>query len=183
MIAGQAWRQMHMRMTNIDRVAAEIGARCGPDDLVVLNPWYAGVSFQRYYRGKAPWVSVPDFDERRFQQYREFKRRMTEREPIKPVLDRITRTLQSGRRIWLIGGLPFLRRGETPEVLPPAPHGPAGWSEGAYTWAWLRQTAFLIQSRAVRLEEIPDSVGGPVNPFENLPLYVIDGWRGAAGAR
>jgi hypothetical protein len=176
-IAGSAWRETHVRMTNIDRVAAEIESRCSPGDLVVLNPWYAGVTLQRYYRGTAPWVSVPDFDERRFQPFRAFKEKMTEREPIKPVLDRITRTLRAGNRVWLAGGLPFLRNGERLEAIAPAPDGPAGWAMGPYHYVWLRQAAYLIQSRATRLESVPVPVEGPVNGFENLPLYVSEGWR------
>lgn len=179
----EAWRGAHMRMTNLDRVAAEIASRCAPDDLVVLTPWYAGVTFERYYRGKAPWVSVPDFEERRFQPYPDFKRKMTEREPIRPVLERIGRTLESGHKIWLVNGLPFLPEGQRPEALPPAPHAPVGWSLGAYEWAWVRQAAYFVQTHATRLESIPVPVEGPVNPFENLTLEVIGGWRRAEGSQ
>ncbi len=46
------------RMTNMDLVAQRIAALAAPDDLVVVSPWYNGISFSRYYpRQPAPPAS------------------------------------------------------------------------------------------------------------------------------
>lgn len=169
-----AARAARMRMTNVDRLAEALRTHAGPDDLIVLTPWYAGVSFHRYYRGTAPWVTVPDFSERRYQMFGELKRKMAQADPNRALFDRIARTLESGHKIWLTEDLPYLGEGEQPETLPPAPGAPMGWFEGAYEWTWLRQTAYIIQSRAEGFKPVTVKLEGPANPFENLPLYSVE---------
>ena len=46
-----------VRMTNLDLMASTLEAEARPDDLIVVLPWYCGITFQRYYRGPAPWIS------------------------------------------------------------------------------------------------------------------------------
>jgi hypothetical protein len=46
-----AKQNLTMRMTSMDLVASIIEQEARADDLVILNPWYLGVSFNRYYQG------------------------------------------------------------------------------------------------------------------------------------
>ncbi len=48
-----------LRMTNADLVAQDIEQRAGPRDLILVNEWYRGISFHRYYRGDTRWMTVP----------------------------------------------------------------------------------------------------------------------------
>ncbi|HZI89403.1 MAG TPA: hypothetical protein VFD83_03015, partial [Candidatus Polarisedimenticolia bacterium] len=44
------------RWTSVDVAAARVGAKAAPEDLIVLNPFWIGMPFQRYYHGPARWV-------------------------------------------------------------------------------------------------------------------------------
>ena len=90
---------------------------------------------------------------------------------------RIARTLQAGHRVWLVGDMAWVGPGEKPLVLPPAPLPQTGFQEGPYTYSWSSQTAYFLQSHAAQLQVIPPLVSGRVNPFENPPLTVVEGWH------
>jgi hypothetical protein len=53
------WRSVEQRRTNVDRLAAELGRQARGEDLVIVSPWFLAPSFSRYYRGPAPWITVP----------------------------------------------------------------------------------------------------------------------------
>ena len=171
------WNAAHTRRTNIDLLAAKLETLAGKDDLVVLTRFYYGVSFGRYYKGSAPWVTLPEIADHSVHRYDMLKEKMMENEPIKPVLQKISKTLQNGHRVWLVGWLNFLRPGEIPLVLPPAPNSPYGWSEGAYQSSWSAMAAFTLQTYGQSLEKISVLVDDPVSEFENLPLMVVRGKR------
>jgi hypothetical protein len=175
LISASAWPLAQVRMSNLDRVAARLQPLSAPNDLIVVSPFYVGVTFDRYYEGETPWMTLPDFEERTFMPYPLFKRKMMEREPIRRELERIEETLQSGHRVWLVGGLRFLQQGEAPGSLPPAPHSPEGWSEGAYAAVWSRQAASVVQRNARNVSLIAVAVEDPVNKLEKLPLLVAEG--------
>jgi hypothetical protein len=43
--------------------------------------------------------------------------------------------------------------------------------------AWSRQAAFLLQTRATSVTAVAIPSPGPVNSYEHLPLFVVQGWR------
>ncbi len=47
------WEQATVRMTNLDLVAQRLTKEVGQEDLVLVHPWFCGVTFQRYYKGSA----------------------------------------------------------------------------------------------------------------------------------
>jgi hypothetical protein len=177
LISGNVWQAAHVRRTNVDLLAARLETLSTRDDLIVVYPWWPGMTFSRYYRGPTPWVTLPDLPEHAVHRYDAVKEKMLEPEPIRPVLERIAGTLQAGHRVWLVGGLGFLSPGEEPGYLPPPPQGELGWNEMPYLMLWSRQAASLIQRRAKRISQVAVPVGTPVNLYENLPLFVAQGWR------
>ena len=166
-----------LRATTMDAIAAELERRAAKDDLIVVHPWHVGITFARYYHGAAPWMIVPDLDTRLFQPYGAYKQRMAQPNPIDGELERIAATLRGGHRVWLAGQQRFLKPGEQPGRLPPAPHGPQGWHEPAYNVLWSRQTAHLLQTRSRDLRPVPLPWRGPTLWYENFPLAVAKGWR------
>lgn len=128
-------------------------------------------------RAHTEWMTLPEIADNSVQRYDMFKIKMMENEPIKPLLQKMVSTLQNGHRVWLVGGLNFLRPGEIPGVLPPAPNSPYGWSEDAYMITWSQEAAFALQTYGRTLEEISIPGVDPVNKFENVPLMVVQGWR------
>jgi hypothetical protein len=177
LISGNVWQAAHVRRTNVDLLAARLEALSTRDDLIVVYPWWPGMTFARYYKGPTPWVTLPDIPEHDLHRYDAVKEKMLEPESIRPVLDRIVNTLRAGQRVWLVGQLGFLSPGEEPGYLAPPPQGWLGWNETPYLTLWSRQVAFLIQRRAERISQVAVPSGGPVSHYENLPLFVAQGWR------
>jgi hypothetical protein len=170
-----------VRMTNVDLVAARIAAEAAPGDLVVLAPWYYGISYLRYARGSTPWMTVPDLSDHRIHRYDLVKARMARPEPLGDVLGAIERTLRSGHRVWVAGELQPLPPGEPAPVLPPAPAPGSGWREHPYLWAWSQQVGAFLRDHAVQGAQVPVPWDGPVNGFERLNLLVFGGWRQPEG--
>jgi MFS family permease len=171
------WSTVHIRKTNMDVLASRLESLVHKDDLIVVYPFYYGISFSRYYRGSAEWSTLPEMDDHRVHRYDVFKSRMMENEPLSPLLQRMTRTLREGHRVWLVGGLNFLRQGEIPRALPPAPASPYAWSEAAYQSAWSQMAAFTLQTHGNSVERIKIPLDKPVQPFEDVPLMVVRGWH------
>jgi len=63
------WTAITERQTNIDIVARTVAARAASTDLIVVAPWQFGVTFQRYYRGPASWVTIPSIADHQVHRY------------------------------------------------------------------------------------------------------------------
>lgn len=167
------------RQTNIDLVTRELNARVSESDLVIVYPWFYGISFNRYYTGQAEWVTIPPIADHRFHRYDLLKERLAESNPIGHVLERVRQTLRSGKKVWIVGTLPHIDPGEAPVAsLPPAPHGGWGWFDAPYNYTWGKQTRHFIQTTAMQIEKIvPRGNPGRVNRLENVELMVATGCR------
>jgi hypothetical protein len=186
LVAGVQWlpwqpmsQQLTARQTNVDLVARQVAAAATPQDLVVVNSWYYGVSFNRYYAGTARWLTLPDIPDHRVHRYDLLKVRMAAAHPIDDVLSAVAATLRSGHRVWLVGGARWPQPGEAVPRLPPAPFTPEGWHDWPYTTAWSRQLGSFLQGHAVHAAAVAVPAGGPVSELEDLPLVVVEGWRAA----
>lgn len=173
-----AWRGVQVRQTNVDLIAAEMERVSAKEDLILVYPWFCGATFDRYYRGNTFWTTLPPHADLKLQRLDLLKKQMVSTtNPIQPVLDRIAKTLQSGNRIWLVGGLLTPENGQPPPQLPPAPHGPWGWDISPYVESWAMQAGYFIVSHALHVERVASSYEAPVNPYENLGVIVVQGWR------
>ena len=167
-----------VRMTNVDVIATVLHQQARPTDLVVVVPWYCGVSFQRYYAGPAPWITLPDLDDHRFHYHLAIRAKAAQGDQgIAAERQRIVSTLLSGGRVWLVGDLPAPLPGQSPPRMPPAPHPETGWRAGPYLQAWEMQIAALLRDHGRDIFGITLPDVGPVNPWEHLPLTVIAGWQ------
>jgi hypothetical protein len=172
--------QIRFRQTNIDRVAARLHEAVGPNDLVIVYPWFCGISFHRYYHGPAPWTTIPELEDHRLHRYDQLKVKMQETKPIQPILEKIRTTLSSGGKVWLVGRLPGPKPGETaPPELPPAPNGPWGWYDPPYDYSWGRQVEHFIRTNARQMEVIPISGTNGYTRYENVALSVVTGSSGS----
>jgi len=171
-----AWPRLAERRTNLDRVAAHLAANAVEGDAVIVSPVYYGVAFQRYYKGPARWMTLPPLDEARIHRYDLIKDAMTRPEAVQPAIQAMSEALASGHRVWLVGGLPDPGPGPV-AALPVAPSGPMGWYCGPYFVGWGRQASYMLSQHALRGEPVSVPVHGPVNPYENVPMVVISGWK------
>ena len=165
-----------VRQTNVDLIAQYVHANAQRGDLILVNPWYLGITFNRYYRGPVAWMTLPPIEDLTIHRYDLLKLRMTSAEPLAPLHRAIQGALESGHRVWLVGGLLFPPAGHLPPILPPAPGLPTGWSDGPYAIGWALQTGYFVQTHAERLAVVRIPVAGSVNPLESVGLLVVEGW-------
>jgi hypothetical protein len=169
---------LQFRQTDGDSVAAQLSRLAEPDDLILVNPWYYGLTFNRYYRGAAPWTTLPGLADYRYHRYDLLKLKLETPHPERPVLDRVVAALQAGHRVWVVGWIPVIRIGTgPPPELPPAPNGPDGWFDDPYTQSWGAQLYYLLATGAQTVAQVPVDCKERINPLENMGLAVYSGWQ------
>jgi hypothetical protein len=164
------------RQTNIDFVAAKLARTAQPDDLIVINPWFYGISFRRYYHGAAPYMTIPPIEDLRVHRVDIAKRQMMSVDPMAPVLRRMAQVLRGGHTIWFIGGSNYVTPGRQPLSVPPGFDGSRD-GVGPYYNAWSEQASFLMQTHARTLESIRVPYDQSFIRYEEVPLTAIRGWR------
>ena len=172
-----AWPKILERQTNIDIIAQKMTQDAKPADLIVLAPWQYAISFQRYYHGKTPQMTLPSIVDLRVHRYDLFREKMRSERPIDDVLEKIRQTLSSGNRVWIVGGIKLPPLGQEPRALPPAPNSNAGWDNVAYSDAWMEQLGAFVRTHSERGQNVSVQSDRPINPFEDVPLIVISGWQ------
>jgi hypothetical protein len=108
-----------VRMTNLDFVAQRLNREAGKEDLVLVHPWFCGVTFNRYYTGGAEWLTLPPLTDHRLQRLDLFKEQMQLEAPIQTVLEKVEATLRAGHIVWLVGYYPFSNPPAPPRSYPP----------------------------------------------------------------
>jgi len=166
---------LEARQTNMDLVAARLKAEAGPEDCILVHPWYAGISFSRYYHGSTPWMTLPPLKDYRFYRYDLLKVKLQEEQPIQPVLDRLEKTLRSGHRVWVVGDLDPSRNPLRPPK--PAPNNPWGWNDSPYISIWGAQTGWFLLTHARQLDQLPALTLDYVDSNECEPIIVVAGWK------
>jgi hypothetical protein len=169
------WPRITQRETTVDLLAKNLERYAAADDLIVVNPWFLGPAFSWYYHGKTRWMTLPELREKRIHRYDLIKTKMEETDALADLKTAITKTLQSGNRVWLVGGAqPTEQKG--PLSLAPAPDPVWGWSSPAYTYAWSMQIGAFVLQHVVDGEVVIGPQSG-VGPNENIPLVIARGWR------
>ena len=115
--AGPAWAEAHTRRSNLDLAAAFLSQNASPSDLIVVQDAWEGITFNRYYRGQAQWLSVPPIDSHEVHRNDLVMAKMNQPEAMTPVLHAITNTLASGHNVWLVGSIPIARWKDAPPGL------------------------------------------------------------------
>jgi hypothetical protein len=177
--AHRLWREASLRKTNVDLIAARIERESSPRDLIVLNPWVFGHTFEWYYHGSARWTTLPPIEIPHLEgDYGLLKltRQMMSRHAVEPVLSAMAETLQSGDRVWWVGRLTIPPPGHEIGEVDPAPDGPLGWDESRYHRYWGLQAGAFVGAHAAR-HESASVPAGSVNRYEDVSLTVIEGWR------
>jgi hypothetical protein len=170
------YERAHMRMTNCDMIANLLEQRVSRDDLIVVTTLFYGVSFQRYYHGKAEWLAVPPVADFSLQRWDLLKQALAQPDPVPEIVSRLETVLGSGHKVFLVGKLgPPLS--EQPEPLPPAPQSEFGWQMEPYVQHWKAELTYWIEHHAVHGNELPVGNSETVNPLEYLGLFEISGRR------
>lgn len=173
-----AWKALQFRQTNMDAVAKTLGTAANDRDLILVAPWYFAVSFGRYYRGSAAWMTLPPIGHPRLHRYDLVRKRMTESDPIASVFERVTETLESGHRVWVVGFLPAPTKEQAMPWLPPAPEGPFGWYSVAYDRLWGLQVSDFLRQHSGRMKTW--TLGKRIESQGRASLTMATGWKPGA---
>jgi hypothetical protein len=171
------WSAIMERQTNVDIAARTVAARAASGDLIVVVPWQFGIPFNRYYRGSAPWMTIPNITDHQVHRYDLIKAKMISTHPIDDLTDAIQETLASKNRVWFVGGLNLPPAEEGPMILPPAPASRFRWDNRAYTASWWQQLSVFSVVHATRVNSVSLEQSRRINDLEQTSLSVVEGWR------
>ena len=179
--ARPAWAEAHTRRSNLDLVANFLSQNASAGDLIVVQDAWEGITFNRYYRGKAQWLTVPPIDSHEVHRVDLAIAEMNQPEAMTPVLHAITNTLMSGHDVWVVGSIPIVRSRDAPHgptSLPPRPpEMPTRWWFGSYLYSWNQQVTTLLLDHAQQGKAETIAAPGPVNHFEDVSVVRFTGYK------
>lgn len=173
-----AQRDLDFRFTNVDILARRLKLEAAPEDLILVNPWSCGISFDRYFKSATPWMTVPPLTDHATHRFDLVKAQMQNTNAIQPVLEQIAATLQAGHCVWVVGSLDILAPGAPPpSALPPPPLKHTGWLDTPYCFTWAAETAWFLGNHSLQLTCVDSATNASVSYFENLKLFRACGWK------
>jgi hypothetical protein len=158
------------RQSNLDLVAAYLKQNARPGDLIVVYPWHYGVSFQRYYDGAVPFMTVPDIEGHDHYRYDQLAELMRDPERIKPGFRRIFQTLQTGGGVWVVGAPATELLPQFPVPSVPSDDDPLSWNDNRYSLLAGLQLRWVLQQGAAQAFPVPPLTDRPVRDYEDAPL-------------
>jgi len=174
---------VEMRMTNIDRIAATVETTASRGDLIVVSPWYVGISFGRYYSGDVPWMTMPPIGSPKYHRYDLVKPKMVmadQTAAVRPVVEAAAEALRNGGKVFVVGDFRYPPNGQQPTVLPPAPIPGHGWPTVTYDQQWSAMLGSFLRDNAATIETVSITGLATVNSNEEPDLRVARGWRPSA---
>lgn len=170
-----AWPKVTEPETNLELLAKNLQNYAHADDLIIVNRWFLAPGFSWYYHGQARWMTLPELSEKRIHRYDLLIAKMKSPDTLADIRSAMSQTLQSGNRIWLMGGAQIYQQGQ-PFILAPAPDPQFGWDSGMYDYSWATQLGAFLQQHVVDGEMVLSPMKD-VNSNENVPLLIARGWK------
>lgn len=159
---------LKLRQTNVDLMAAKLDGEVQAKDLVIVaNPLF-GVSFNLYYRGAAPWETIPPLSDHRIHRFDLIRRETGQPDVMTPLLRRTAQVLQNGGTLYLVGGVRYVE----------AKPDPARAFDFDVPLAdWTNELAAMLGQHAGEAKTYRVEGDLPMMPLEQPPLIVVRGWR------
>ena len=171
------WPKIVQAESNISIVADTVEKNMRPGDLIVVNPWSYGISFNWYYHGTMRWVTVPELEDHRVHRYDLLVTKMVSVSPLADVEAKIATTLKSGNRVWLAGEAQLPAPGEALLQVGPAPDPRFGWQARPYRKAWSQEITLFLWEHAREIDLVDIRADQLVSPLEHLLLVLFEGWK------
>jgi hypothetical protein len=172
--------EIFIRLTNVDLFSNILNKEAKAQDLVLVYPWYEGITFKRYYHGGAPWQTIPEISDHKLHRYDLIKKHMinpNQADVLRSTYTDINRTLKANKKVFLLGEPIFPQQGHIVPVLPPAPSSPAGWQDTPYCMTWCMQVSDYLIKHAKSVSKINEHVIPAVSKYESASLFVFEGWK------
>jgi hypothetical protein len=172
-----AWSRILERQTNMDRIIRVLDLNVKNGDLIIINPWYKGITFNWYYRGTAQWVTLPIINDHRTHRCDLLKEKMMCERPLDDLYALVEKTLRESHRVWLGGDTRPPSDTAVPPSLPPAPLSRFGWQNGVYADTWALQFCQFLDRHSVKTLNFNLPVKNGVIGFEDASLLIAEGWK------
>lgn len=164
------------RVTNMDLVARIFEKAAAPDDVLVIHPNVDGVTFERYYKGRNEWITIPRMAHIPIDPKADVLREFREPNAVGRVLDKIASTLQAGHRVWFASSWPAPPPGGPPPEVPPLRDGDTR-AVSNFLRRWQLAILYQLRAHGGEIQAIDLSSGQPVAYQEREHLFVISGWK------
>jgi hypothetical protein len=164
-----ASRLVRQRVSDLDIVAAQLARTATSSDLILVTPWENGISFNRYYRGNAPWMTVPpvqSHDLHRYDQLYALRQSADQTLPARIVTDSAKATLESGGRIFVVGGFVKPSDVETSQDIPVVNEG-----------RWSMLVGQFLDRHTLSRKQVPIPVTRVVSRYELAWVQELQGWK------
>ncbi len=166
LVAAPSWSALNRKRTNADEAAGLVGAAAETRDLVVLSPWFLHPSFQRYYRGRAEWITAPVLEHAPVMRYDLVKKAMLGGPGDEPA-PVIAAALGRGGAVWLVTQRRFRSPPGADEARPVPRDPPDGRDYTRFRGYWERGVEREL-ARCCAGREQPTTPGAPVWEEEDL---------------
>jgi hypothetical protein len=165
-----------LRLSNLDLIAQALEAHAAPGDFIVVFPHVEGITFDRYFHGKANWTTIPQLKYPPFRISDDLLEEYRRPNSIGRVLDSINETLRAGNKVWIASSWPM----QIPAA-PPDPVLPLRDQDsrplGFFFWHWLDAITYDLNLHAVGRSRIEIPCEQPVSIYENSRVAVFSGWK------
>ncbi len=176
--ARPAWSWVRMARSDVDTVARDLSEQARPSDLVVVSPWFLHPGFQLYYRGSAPWVTVPELPRQPLTRYDLVMDAMADPDREGKLSRRILQTAARGGAVWFVSqSYPERPLEAAMPDSPVQPARPTGSDYVKFRSYWERAIVRRLYDCCTPVEW-PLTRRGPVWKEENL---VLTRWLGQHG--
>jgi hypothetical protein len=166
-----AWHIATTRVTNADVAAKYLSNEARSDDFILVYEWYFGITFNRYYSGRAPWITIPPVADHSTHNFDIPERELQTNPPTRlgPTMEDLDFALRRGNRILIVTPTAFwdsalVRTGEMHPV-------------GRYHIAWMKSVGGFLRAHADTIRRIPIRSPGAVTGYEDVQVFEASGWK------
>ncbi len=175
-----SWGALRQRRTNADDAGAILTAQADAKDLVVVSPWFLHPSLERYYAGRAEWVTAPVLPRAPMMRYDLVKAAMLEGPRGGDPGPAIEAALGRGGAVWLVAQRRFRSPAQAePPARPPLREPVDGRDYARFRSYWERGVESAL-ARCCAGEERPGAAGQAVWDEEDL---VVIRWTAKPAGR
>jgi hypothetical protein len=166
--------------SSVNLYARLLNTAATPKDYIIVQPWLYGITFDHYYNGAAPWDTLPPLTDHSLHRFDLVQLQLQNTNAMEPVFQKMTQTLQSGHRVWILAarnwmGVPGPGQ-HPPASLPAAPLPNTGYADWPYTQVWGAQVACFLADHGSEFGQLK-SLSDERFITEDMVLFAAGGWK------
>jgi hypothetical protein len=147
------------RQTNVDLASRFLEANTKPSDLILISPWYLGVSFDYHFRGTSRWMTMPVMGDLSIHRYDEYVANARDPNRNNEIPAAIAKTYREGGDVWYVGSELAVDSTTNPQQ--------NTLSGSGYGLA----VAAMLLEKKVSVDVVPPLASQPVQEFEDVHIF------------